>query len=197
MYNENDNKANIKDPYINEYGEIIRDGVQESNMPDENTPNIESFKETMSKFNEAKPQEPIPVKETELEKMAREKRRFTILQRQRAIDDAQRRRTRAGIMAGLCILGASAAIYFSGQDINQAIQHELSAIYSWESLVQYLKDLGPLTTLLSAGAGGFISKYFKQTRKLRDAQHEFEDFNASLEGIVAQELGGNENAKSR
>jgi hypothetical protein len=81
--------------------------------------------------------------------------------------------------------------------MSQVLQHELNAIYSWEALGQYLQDLGPMTTLLAAGAGGFIAKYFKNSRKFKQAQQEFEDFNASLENTNTNELGGNENAKSR
>jgi|GEM_PF-5183819 len=133
----------------------------------------------------------------ELTRMAREKRKFTILQRERAMNDAQRAKNRSAIMAGICILGAAVAIYFNGQDVNQVLQHELNAIYSWDALGQYIQDLGPLTTLLSAGAGGFIAKYFKNSRKLKQAQNEFVDFNNSLENTKTEELGGNENAKSR
>ena len=133
----------------------------------------------------------------ELTRIAREKRKFTILQRERAMNDAQRAKNRSAIMAGICILGAAVAIYFNGQDVNQVLQHELNAIYSWNALGQYIQDLGPLTTLLSAGAGGFIAKYFKNSRKLKQAQNEFIDFNNSLENTNTEELGGNENAKSR
>ena len=133
----------------------------------------------------------------ELERMARENRRFTILQRERAMNDAQRARNRSAIMAGVCILGAAVAVYFNGQDVNQVIQHELNAIYSWEALGQYIQDLGPMTTLLSAGAVGFIARYLRNSRRLRQAQHEFEDFNASLENTNTEELGGNENVMSR
>lgn len=131
----------------------------------------------------------------ELARMARENRKFTILQRERAMSDAQKAKNRSAIMAGICILGAAVAVYFNGQDINTVLQHELNAIYSWETLGQYLQTLGPMTTLLAAGAGGFIAKYFKNSRKFKQALNEFIDFNASLEN--AQTLGGNENAKSR
>ena len=131
----------------------------------------------------------------ELAKMARENRKFTILQRERAMSDAQKAKNRSAIMAGICILGAAVATYFNGQDINTVLQHELNAVYSWEALGQYLQDLGPMTTMLAASAGAFVAKYFKNSRKFKKAQNEFIDFNASLENT--QTLGGNENAKSR
>lgn len=133
--------------------------------------------------------------QTEMLKMGREKRRFTILKKERAMDHAQRLKNRSAIMAGICILGAAVAVYFNGQNIHEVLQHELNALYSWEALGQYLQDLGPLATVLSAGAGGFIAKYFKNSRKFKQAQQEFIDFNDSLEN--SQTLGGNENAKSR
>jgi hypothetical protein len=137
----------------------------------------------------------------ELAKMAREKRKFTILQRERAMSEAQKGKNRSAIAAGLCILGGVAVTYFNvnfnGQNIQQVLQHELNAIYSWEALGQYIQDLGPLTTLLSACAGGFISKYLKHSKKFKQAQNEFIDFNNSLETVIAEELGGNKNAKSR
>lgn len=125
----------------------------------------------------------------ELTRMAREHRKFTILQRERAMTEAQKNKNKASLMAGLCILGAAVAVYFNGQDANQVIQNELDAIYSWEALVQYFKDLGPLTTLLSAGAGAFIAKYLKNAKKLKKAQNEFIDFNSSLEITESKEFG--------
>lgn len=133
----------------------------------------------------------------EVAQMQKENRKFTILQRERAMNDAQRAKNRSAILAGVCILGAAVAVYFNGQDMQQVLQHELNAIYSWEALGQYLQDLGPITTLLAAGAGGFIAKYFKNSKKFKQAQNELIDFNASLENVNTNELGGNGNAKSR
>lgn len=112
----------------------------------------------------------------ELVQMAREERKFTILQKERAMTDAQKAKNRAAIMAGVCILGAATATHFNGQDIHLVLQHELNALYSWDTLGQYIRDLGPLTTLLSIGAGGFIVKYFKNAKKLNHATDEFIDF---------------------
>ncbi len=129
--------------------------------------------------------------------MGREGRRFTILQRERTMGEEHRAKTRAAIVAGLCILGAAAGVIFNNQDPHLVIQHNLQSIYSWEALVEHLKDIGPLTTLLVAGAVGFIAKYFKHDKKFKDAQHQLEDLNASLENVNNEELGGNENARTR
>ena len=123
------------------------------------------------------------------------KRTFSILKRERHMTDAKRAKNKAAIMAGICILGASVAFYFNNQDLSAVISHELNAIYSWEALGQYLNDLGPLTTLLSVGAAGFISKYLKNSKKLKQAQNDFEDFNNSLEN--EQIKGDDYDAKTR
>lgn len=178
---------------IDEFGQINRDGiVQDSQILKEDIPTFEPPKSTNDKENY---QQPKMSPEEELAKMARENRKFKILQMETTMNDAQKAKNRAAIMAGLCILSASAAGYFSGQDMNTIIQHELNSIYSWQAFGEYLQDLGPLTTLLSASAGGFIVKYFNNSKKLKQAQNEFINFNASLENT--QNLGGNENVKSR
>lgn len=138
---------------------------------------------------------PVPVKDETLERMAREQRKFTILQRERSMNEIQKTKNHAAIMAGLCILGAAVAVHFNNQDINLVIQHELDSIYSWEALKEYLKDLGPLTTLLTTSAALLIGKCFSCSKKLKKAKDEFIDFNASLE--KNNMLGGNENARSR
>ncbi len=204
---KNEQEKAVGGVQMNESGEIIRDrkatSLQlESNAPHFEPPKNETLSDEQSKniLEQVKTEqkvEPIHVKDGELERMAREKRKFTILQRERAMNEAQKGKNRSAIMAGICILGAAVATYFNGQDVNQVLQHELNAIYSWKALGQYIQDLGPLTTLLSAGAAGFIAKYMKHSKKLKNAQHEFEDFNASLENTNVEELGGNEDAKSR
>ena len=74
-----------------------------------------------------------------------------------SMNEAQNIKNKSSLMAGICILGAIVAAYFNGQDMNQVLQTELNSIYSWRALGHYLQDLGPITTLLSAGAAGFIS----------------------------------------
>ena len=171
--------------------EIVQE-VKTTPVSKESIPPVETPEES-----EVIIEEPIPVKDEELERMKREDRRFTIIQRERAMSEAQKGKNRSALMAGACILGASAASFLSGQDIHQVLQHEMDAIYSWEALGQYIQDLGPLTTLLAVGAGGFIAKYLKDSKKFKKAQQEFVDFNASLEKTNTAELGGNENDKSR
>jgi len=191
---ENNNEAyKFTGVGIDEFGQINRNGSNSvGQVVAEDVPTFESPKETNVVVN-SQPTKMTP--EEELAKMARENRKFTILQKERAMNDAQKARNKSAIMAGLCILGAAASAYFSGLDVNTALQHELNALYSWQSLGQYLQYLGPLTTVLSASAGGFIAKYFRRSKLFKQAQNEFIDFNASLENT--QTLGGNENAKSR
>ena len=162
---------------------------EEMLMPKKSKNSKENF------FEKENPKSTMNDSMNELARMAREKRKFTILQRERAINEAQKIKNKSSLMAGICILGAAVAAYFNGQDMNQVLQTELNSIYSWRALGHYLQDLGPITTLLSAGAAGFISKYLNNSKRLKDAQNAFEDFNASLE--ISDELGGNENVKSR
>ena len=204
---KNEQEKTANDGKINESGETIHNEKATSIQPEVGVlyfdpPKNKNLSEEQSKTlsQQVKPEqktEPMNVKDDELERMTREKKKFTILQRERAMNEAQKSKNRSAIMAGICILGAAVAVYFNGQDVNQVLQHELNAIYSWKSLGQYIQDLGPLTTLLAAGAGGFIAKYMKHSKKLKRAQHEFQDFNFSLENTKVEELGGNENAKSR
>lgn len=130
--------------------------------------------------------------------MAREQRKFTILQRERAMSEAQKGKNRSALMAGICMLGAATALYFKNMDTTTVIQHELEALRSWKGMGQYLQDLGPLTTVLVAGAAGFIGKYFKYSKKFKKAQNEFIDMNNAMMIQNSQEsLGGEDNAKSR
>ena len=133
--------------------------------------------------------------------MARENRKFTILKRERAMSKAQKGKTTASIAAGLCILGAGTAAYLGAIDIPQMIQQQIASFYSWEALAQNMKDLGPLTTLLTASSFAFMVKYAINSIALKKAQEEFIDFNASLEtnklGGENKELGGEEDARAR
>ena len=182
----------VQESSINEFGEILRPVSNVQEVASSDIPHFEPPKNTnISEEHHLVKSNP----QDELVRMANEKRKFTILQRERAMSDTQKSKNRAAIMAGVCILGAAVSVYFNGQDIDKILQHELNAIYSWEALGQYFQDLGPLTSLLSAGAGGFIAKYLKKSKKLKQVQNEFVDFNNSLEN--EQILGGNENVKSR
>lgn len=124
-----------------------------------------------------------------------ENRRYEILKRESEINNLQNSRNQSAIVAGLCLLGAVASFHLGGQDINVVIQHELEALYSWEAIGQYLKDLGPITTLLTVSASSFFSQYLKDSKKLKQARQDFENLNAAIGNI--NDLGGNENAKSR
>ncbi len=133
----------------------------------------------------------------ELVNMQREQRRYEILQRETILNNERRARARAAMSAGACILGAAAAVWFGGVDLQQAVQHEVQAIYSWEALGQYLSDLGPVTTLLAACTGGFLANYASHSRKMREAQQQLENMNAAMTMDSGEELGGDSSAKSR
>ena len=136
---------------------------------------------SMTPISLPKDNQSLETADDELLRFKREERKFTILQRERTMNSEQKAKNKSAILAGMCILGAAVAVHFNNLDINTVIQHELNAIYSWEALGQYFQDLGPLTTLLCAGASSFIAKYFKHSKKYKQACEEFIDFNASLE----------------
>lgn len=133
--------------------------------------------------------------EEELTQMAREDRKFTILQRERAMSDAQKAKLKSALIAGGCFLGASINSHFSGLNFNTVMQQQLELAYSWDTLGAYVKDLGPMTTMLTVSGAVFFAKYFADSNKFKKAQNEFIDFNASLENT--ETLGGNENARTR
>ena len=193
-YEQQKDKEDIR---VDEFDQInIEKNISNSQVVTAEVPTFEPPKETKQEVNtQENTQMTNETPQQELARMEREKRKFTILQRERAMSEEKKAKNKAGIMAGLCILGAGVAAYFNQQDVHQVIQNELNSIYSWKALGQYIQDLGPLTTMLAAGAGAFIAKYFKHSKKYKQAQNEFVDFNASLENT--QTLGGNENAKTR
>lgn len=129
-------------------------------------------------------------KTKELVNLANERRNFEILQRGRALDDASRARNRSAIAAGLCFLGAASLVIFSGKDAGEVLQHEVNAIYSWQSLGQYLQDLGPATTILSAATGGFIARYFQNSRRIRRLQNEHDDMDRARQMVKSDNFGG-------
>ena len=169
---------------INEKGEIIRLGGQ-NNKTTESKNDILQFeppKENTSQESSI----------DDLTRMKKEDRKFTILRRERAMNEASTSRNRSAILAGLCILGAGAATYFSsGQDIQQLVQEEIAALSSWEAAKQYLHNIGPLATVLAASAAAFINRYLRSSRRLNNLRNESIDFNDSLE------IGGNDNARTR
>lgn len=177
---------------IDEFGQINREGnTYDNQVVAEDVPIFEPPEET-NVVVDSQPTKMTP--EEELVEIARENRRFIIVQKERAMNDAQRDRNRAAIMAGLWILGTVAAIYFNDQEINTVLQNGLNSIYSWEALGQCLHELGPLTTLLFAGTGRFLAKFSKYSRKFIKAR---DAFNAAITLENDQTLGGNEDAKSR
>ncbi len=109
----------------------------------------------------------------ELQKRGKTGRKFTIASIRRDMNDYEKSKNHSAVMAGICILGAAAAAYFYNQDTTQVVSNELDAIYSLNVVGQYIKDIGPVTTLLSAGALGFVSKYLIDSVKLKNAQEQF------------------------
>lgn len=77
--------------------------------------------------------------------------------------------------SGVCFAGLVVATYFSGIDINQAIQTEIQALNSFDALRDYLRTFTPAmwTTMLATAAN--YSKYLKHNRAYKKANQEFYD----------------------
>lgn len=140
----------------------------------------------------------------ELRRYAREGRHLTIVRKERAIDETKKAKNRSAILAGIFFMGTAASILVGGQDVSQVLQHELNALYSWDGLKQYINDLGPLTTTLTAGVVAFSIKYVNNAKKLEKLKNELSDFIDSKEilNIVTELLNnqtfeGQNNDKSR
>lgn len=156
--------------HIQEFVQNIEERAEESKK---------KYLEQLSNQNYKPREYETPVREMEVRKDLVARRRFEIINRERQLDDSRKKQTRSLIFAGLCILGATAAIYFNPTNPDEVIKNEVQAIYSWEAAVEYIKDLGPLVSLLSAGTAGFIAKYIKQEAKEKQIQGELDDLNTA------------------
>lgn len=79
------------------------------------------------------------------------------------------------IASGVCFAGLVAAIHFSGIDMNQAIQTEIQALYSFDALKDYLKTITPAMWGTMAATAVSYSKYIKHNKKYKSANEEFYD----------------------
>ena len=131
----------------------------------------------------------------EIARMMREGRRFEILHRERELNAESRRRNVCIAMAAVALAGACIGIYFSGVDKQQMLDLEIKSLTSWSSFVEYIKNLGTLPTLLTAGTVVLAGSAGRHARRVDDIRGELEDYNASLENN--NELGGEDNARSR
>ncbi|MBQ9319145.1 MAG: hypothetical protein IJR82_05905 [Bacilli bacterium] len=103
-------------------------------------------------------------------------RKFKILKIERAINKAQQEKKDSAMMAGFCIFGIVASLYFNGQDFNQLIHQN---IYTLEGLTQFIHNSGSVATFFYAGAGSFIANYFRNSHKLRKAKKQLEMYSSN------------------
>ena len=132
----------------------------------------------------------------QLARFAREGRTFEILQRERQMAETANQATTAAVAAGVLIIGTAASIYMGGNTA-QIIQDNINSLYSWPGVVQYLQDLGPLSTMLTACSAACVARAIRLTGRLRRLRDEFIDFNAALEQPNGYEDGGVNNARTR
>lgn len=134
------------------------------------------------------------IMEKEILRIEEENRRFANLQRERAINSAQRARLISTMLTGACIVGAIASTILNGVDVNQAIEQEFNMFSSWEAVEQYFQTIGPLTTLASVGTGIFVSSAILDSIRLRRLREEQADFESSID---ANNMGSNTNVRTR
>lgn len=179
---------------------IVKYIKSNENFKDINVNNIKLSSEGLSysyNIGERKkiiePEAPRPQQEPRSNREERNERRFNIIRRERAVSDSQRARNRDAFLAATMILATIASIKFNQNlDVQQLLQHEMNALYSWQSFLQYIQDLGPLTTLLTASSVGLVSRFTRRNRELRQARQELQDYTR----VYGEELGGN-NGRTR
>lgn len=105
-------------------------------------------------------------------------RTFTVLQRERAITEEQRRRNAALIAAGGLMLGAALYLFSKDTSVLQAIEHGaeiLSTTNSWGEFLKYFVDVGLVPTALVGAATGMLRSVLRHHEQYTDAVHERED----------------------
>ena len=85
------------------------------------------------------------------------------------------RRRRWAIASGVCIAGLIAAMHFSGIDPQEALQTELQALNSFDSLKEYLTTITPAMWASMVATAGAITNYLKHNRRYNKANREFYD----------------------
>ena len=130
---------------------------------------------------------------TDLNIKGKKGRKFTISNIRKDMNNYEKEKNRSAVMAGLCILGAAAAAYFHNQDATQVVSNELNSLYSLDVIGQYIDNIGEVTTLLSAGALGFVAKYLVDSKKLKKAQQQLQN----LMNYVGLGIEGEKYDKSR
>lgn len=121
-------------------------------------------------------------------------RTFTVLQRERAITEEERRRNAALIAVGGFMLGAALYLYSKDTTVLQAIEHGaeiLSTTNSWGEFLKYFVDVGLVPTALIGAATGMLRRVLRHHEQYTNASHEAEDAEEARRRVHRDEFGGN------
>ena len=93
--------------------------------------------------------------------------KFTIIKKEQAVTEAQKKKTISALIAGVCILGTIVSVCINNEEISYALEKEIKNINSFNDFKQFIKDIGVLTTIFATSALTFIAKYFKDLSSYR------------------------------
>ena len=130
-------------------------------------------------------------------------KKFEILKRQMQLEHCQRDRQRFAMFTGLCFLGAAASLIaknpelldFQSGEFDRLFGVEFNALFSYESLFDYFKELGPGTVVFTGGSVNFLRKYFRTNRKICELQREIDIINENFQEEYL--MDGEANARTR
>ena len=123
-----------------------------------------------------------------LTEIAEGNRRFEIIRRERALDDAERMQRRSAYIAGACFLATCALVLTNPNLSFETLQNELTMLWSYDSFKQYFEDLGPATALSIASTVTFCMRSVRHGREARRLERELNDM-ANCEYDAVKSLG--------
>ena len=115
-------------------------------------------------------------------------RRFEILRRERAMDDASRASRRYAIIGGVFALATCALVLTNPNLSVETLQTEINALWSYEAFRQYAEDLGPATLVTITGAIASAIASVRERFNARRLERELNDM-ATCEKQATESLG--------
>ena len=103
------------------------------------------------------------------------KRRLNIKKITKAISEEHKKKNLFALATGTCLAGLIASIHFSGVDPQQALQTEVQALNSFESLKEYFATFTPAMWMTMIGTAASFSNFIKHKEKYKTADSEFYD----------------------
>ena len=119
-------------------------------------------------------------------------RHFTIVAKEKELDQAASRRGRNAVMAGACIMAAAGAALLHDANIMVSVEQMLS---SWEGFAQTFIDMGPISNVLTASASLFMARYFRRTREYHKIENQIQNLNDAYDESLIK--GEDNDARSR